>query len=480
MEAKSRKRGRCRSKSVVRSRKRKMSRSPVAPDGAASRFQNHPPMTTFEGYLRTENFLAGDEHGTLIRSLRSPLPTSFRVRSDQAHEELKDFIRQRSVEAYSIPGIKGAWQVYRESPAMKEWLTSKTISGEVSRQEFVSMIPVLLLQVTSHHRVLDLCASPGSKTTQAVDDMYAGGASPSGFCIANELNPKRAWILSHRCKALGERQRSLAVVVHNAARFPNAEAELHDRSKCSPRPYDRIICDVPCSGDGTLRKDLKAWKVWHPSFGISLHPLQVRIAKRGIALLKVGGIMTYSTCSFHPIENEAVVTALLKTGCVDILPTKLDGIAFRPGLSHWRVLDDELEEVCRGEDVVGYPDSLWPPSDREIAERLAHCVRMVPHDNDTGGFFIAVLKKLRDFDAPEKPIKIRKPIVTPTASHHKLYQRSSECQISEEDCVTVRRSPNGKRLFRLSPPLADHLMQRPGSDKLNIAYAGQGKTVDSQ
>jgi tRNA (cytosine34-C5)-methyltransferase len=81
---------------------------------------------------------------------------------------------------------------------------------------------------------------------------------------------------------------------------------------------------------------------------MKLHPLYVRIAKRGVTLLKIGGIMTYSTWSFHPIENEAVVVALLAAGCVEILPPKkLDdaGIIYRPGLQHWKVLDDELNEL---------------------------------------------------------------------------------------------------------------------------------------
>jgi tRNA (cytosine34-C5)-methyltransferase len=470
-----RKKRRSRSKSVVRSRKRRI-KSQTDPQTA------HPykttPATTFEDYLGTENFLPQDEHDRFLRCLRSPLPTSFRVRFDHVNDEFKKLVHRGEADAYPIPGIQGGWQLYGESPYIRQWLTRKTIAGQVSRQEFVSMIPVLLLQVEPQHRVLDLCASPGSKTTQAVDDMYTSNASPSGFCIANELDPKRAYILAHRCsKTLGARQRSLAICCHNAAKFPNVEAGLK-RSCSSLRPYDRIICDVPCSGDGTLRKDIKAWKAWHPSFGISLHPLQVRIAKRGIALLKIGGIMTYSTCSFHPVENEAVVAALLETGCVELIAPKLEGIVFRPGLAHWKVFDDDCQEVTQ-EESRNWPDSLWPPRDKPTAEALSRCVRMVPHDNDTGGFFIAILKKVREFSVRDSTcLKRKSPLVTPKASHHVLYPTSSESRsntehIQEQDRVKFKRSPRARRLFHLSASLAEHLVDRPGSHKLNLVYAGQ-------
>lgn len=75
--------------------------------------------------------------------------------------------------------------------------------------------------------------------------------------------------------------------------------------------FDRILCDVPCSGDGTTRKNPGVWKTWKPADGIGLHPLQLRILSRAIQMLKPGGRLVYSTCSYNPIENEAVVSAAL-------------------------------------------------------------------------------------------------------------------------------------------------------------------------
>ena len=75
--------------------------------------------------------------------------------------------------------------------------------------------------------------------------------------------------------------------------------------------YDKIVCDEPCSGDGTVRKNPTVWKNWSPGAGNSLHREQYGIARRGLELLKVGGEFAYSTCSMNPVENEAVIARLI-------------------------------------------------------------------------------------------------------------------------------------------------------------------------
>jgi 16S rRNA C967 or C1407 C5-methylase (RsmB/RsmF family) len=74
---------------------------------------------------------------------------------------------------------------------------------------------------------------------------------------------------------------------------------------CSQRfDFDRILCDVPCSGDGTLRKVPSIWKRWVAAQGNQLHTLQVQLAAKAVRLLRVGGRLVYSTCSLNPVENE--------------------------------------------------------------------------------------------------------------------------------------------------------------------------------
>eukprot|EP00971_Amphidinium_carterae_P155605 3085814-Amphidinium_carterae.1 len=76
--------------------------------------------------------------------------------------------------------------------------------------------------------------------------------------------------------------------------------------------YDRILADVPCSGDGTIRKNAQVWRSWGPREALALHSLQKQILLRALYLLAPGGVVVYSTCSLNPVENEAVVLAALR------------------------------------------------------------------------------------------------------------------------------------------------------------------------
>ena len=90
------------------------------------------------------------------------------------------------------------------------------------------------------------------------------------------------------------------------------QQKLRQRCFC-PLLYDRILCDVPCSGDGTMRKSPDKWPRWRPDRGISHHPTQLDILRRGMAMLRPGGRLVYSTCSLDPLQGEAVVAAALRS-----------------------------------------------------------------------------------------------------------------------------------------------------------------------
>ena len=76
--------------------------------------------------------------------------------------------------------------------------------------------------------------------------------------------------------------------------------------------FDRVLCDVPCSGDGTLRKQPNIWGKWNTSSSFGLHPLQIQIAERGLKLLKPGGLMVYSTCSMSPYGMSLICVLYLR------------------------------------------------------------------------------------------------------------------------------------------------------------------------
>ena len=496
---------RSRSKSLVRARKRRLLQQRPSQECIFTRTLRPPSL--FETYIKSQEYIHPNEYYDFFTTLRNPLPVCFRIRSPAASDEWerirRSFSKQDAESVVRVPVDPNAYQIPSYlmdcHPTLRRWIATSTSNGQVSRQEYVSMIPVHLLHIQSHHRVLDLCASPGSKTVQALDALYAscvrGDADiPSGFVMANELDTKRAYVLAHRTReALQERMVSMAVVTHNACRFPNVLTpckRVHTEQQ-TEKPFDRIICDVPCSGDGTLRKDIKVYKTWHPSYGMALHSLQLRIAKRGIALLKVGAYMTYSTCSFHPIENEAVVAALLSTGCVELVDAAellgasgLNGLKYRKGLSLWKVLNDECTVIKR--EAKEWPDTLWPPEDEDIAQSLKKCIRMVPQDNDTGGFFIALLKKVQDFDCRSGcMVRSKEAMVTPQMPFHKLYESSELQSGTNDNCRYFVRSQRSTlsskaKTFKLCPTLAEYLCDKQGSSKLNLVYAGHALPIPEE
>ena len=296
------KKKRSRSRSLVRARKRAQAEGPLLEQQQQAhdwqphhhhyhdhRYCTTPPtnplgtISCFQVFVEQQGLLDPSELASFWTALQRPLPTNFRIRSgldSVATREWYRLVHECRLDAWPIDGIAGAWQLQPNSggeiPAVRAWLARHTKTGAISRQELVSMLPVALLQIQAHHAVLDLCASPGSKTVQAVDDLYcsSGGIQssslPSGYVVANELNARRSHILAHRARqTLGNRHVSLAIVCHNATKFPNVQAPL---VRCGQQPttggttipsYDRIICDVPCSGDGVRFQNFLSWQLFY-------------------------------------------------------------------------------------------------------------------------------------------------------------------------------------------------------------------------
>ena len=163
------------------------------------------------------------------------------------------------------------------------------------------------MKIESNHTVLDMCASPGSKSIQILEALHANQERMNtGMLIANDVDSKRAFMLAHQTNKLN--LPALFVTNNDARHFPNMKQGSERRNF----KFDRILCDVPCSGDGTMRKNTGLWKNFHCHMGHQNHKLQLDILIRGLQMLKKDGRLVYSTCSFNPIENEAVVQAALK------------------------------------------------------------------------------------------------------------------------------------------------------------------------
>jgi NOL1/NOP2/fmu family ribosome biogenesis protein/23S rRNA U2552 (ribose-2'-O)-methylase RlmE/FtsJ len=160
-------------------------------------------------------------------------------------------------------------------------------------QEPSAMSAVPLLDPQPGETVLDLAAAPGGKSTQ-----IAGAMMGKGMLVTNEIHPARAKILAENVERMG----IAGAVVTNET--PDRLAERF------PRFFDRIMVDAPCSGEGMFRKDPEAMKVWSPDQVTVCARRQEDILEQAVKMLKPGGTIAYSTCTFSPEENEDVVREL--------------------------------------------------------------------------------------------------------------------------------------------------------------------------
>jgi 16S rRNA C967 or C1407 C5-methylase (RsmB/RsmF family) len=353
------------------------------------------------------------EFEQMISVYRTPLPNVFRLsskteESSRAEHELLEQIQKLGEQGivmseidslpvehgriYRLPLDKAVLRRDPKYQDFRSWLNLQTSLGRCHRQEFVSMIPPHFLGVEPGNSVLDTCAAPGSKTAQILEML-----GDSGLVVANDLDPRRCHALVHQLQRVGTMN---ALVVCDQAQFIDFRGHQ----------FDRVLCDVPCSGDGTLRKNPSAGAKWQVRGATALHGLQRAILRRGLELAKPGGIIVYSTCSMNPVEDEAVVNSvLLEIGdaieivdCGDRFPL----LKRHRGLKKWRVYDDLKTEGFAVSEEVPRDKKQWANdsmfSEPQV-EGLERCMRFYPHDADSGGFFVSVLRKLKDFERKSKP-----------------------------------------------------------------------------
>jgi len=359
-----------------------------------------------------------------VEALSRPLPLTFRLRhlssqQNQRHALVNELLSNHSHLVRPVIYDSTVYQSFCSTchkknvePALHKILMEASASGLIARQEIGSMLPVSALisggWLTKKSTVLDMCASPGSKTLQAFEI--------SKYIVANEIHPTRLEALKSAVERSGlKSSKGLTYTQFDASVFP-----------CQKR-FDVVIADVPCSGDGTVRKDPRALSLWNPHAATLLHSLQVRILEQALRVVKVEGMVSYSTCSFNPIENEAVVAAVLRkfSTAVEVVEwpdNSFPGLIRRSGVSDWLVADctssattgDENQEEETNPVVLRWYDSyndavnagmenvvetLWPPNSDETPNfRLHTCTRLWPQDQDTGGFFVSLLKKKRDIN----------------------------------------------------------------------------------
>src|SRR3989338_1350355 len=166
--------------------------------------------------------------------------------------------------------------------------------GYFYTQEAASMIPPIVLEPQENEIILDIAASPGSKTTQIAQYM-----NNTGILIANDYTSDRMKPLSINIQRCGIT--NTIITLMQGQWFYNSNIK-----------FDRILVDAPCSGTGTIRKSLKTLRIWNPNMVKRLSITQKQLIETAFNILKQDGTLVYSTCSLEPEENEGVIDFLLK------------------------------------------------------------------------------------------------------------------------------------------------------------------------
>jgi 16S rRNA C967 or C1407 C5-methylase (RsmB/RsmF family) len=381
----------------------------------------------------------GDHEWSLfIQACLCPLPLTFRCNApcQRVNEAIASRIEQLAAQVHPAVSPRRidwtdsnciAWRcpcscakVEQIAPELHSLVQQGGLNGSLYRQEEVSLVPVQLLQPQPGHSVLDMCASPGSKTSQILNSsafasIGGGGCGNEGVVVANDSNYDRCCLLAQH------HHPGLAVTHQDAQHWP-----LHLQLQSGRNVhfmFDRILCDVPCAGDGTMRKQPRTFlEKWNGVDSLDLHSLQLAILLRGLQLLQNGGRLVYSTCSMNPVENEAVVAEALRilgdALSISLLPTHrmLPAFKRRRGLLSWPVLDAagvvHATMPCDNDKLSSHAltSSMFAPANaRQL--RLQRCMRVYPHLQDTGGFFVAVFHKRDCAEAVFAP-PLQAPFVT--------------------------------------------------------------------
>lgn len=297
-----------------------------------------------EQFLNRMEKMLGKDYGLFLESYDQPKYQALRVNhlKDPGEEIRKraDFLGEE------VPWAQGGYYYKEESHPGKHPFHE---AGVYYIQEPSAMAPASILGALPGERVLDLCAAPGGKSTQIGSAMQG-----EGILVCNEIHPQRAKILSENIERMG---------IANALVCNHEPAYLADRF---PEYFDRILVDAPCSGEGMFRKNEDAAQQWSMENIEMCAARQRDILESAASMLKKGGCMVYSTCTFAPEEDEGTVDSFLKNHS----EFSLEQIRLYPGM-----------EPGRPEWVLGG------------SSELVKTVRLWPHKLKGEGHFMALLKK---------------------------------------------------------------------------------------
>ncbi|PSO76642.1 MAG: hypothetical protein BRC40_02935 [Cyanobacteria bacterium QH_8_48_120] len=301
-------------------------------------------VTTEPSFTRYLSLI--DDPEAFQACLARPLPTCIWANPlKTTPEAVAKFMQAQGVECESRPWHKN---VFRSRNWDKPGSTVGFAAGWYNVQEEISLTAARVLDPQPGECILDLCAAPGCKTVQ-----IASRIAGSGMVVANEVQIPRLAILQTMLNRMG----LLNTIVTN---------DDGGTIPLPPHSFDRVLVDAPCSGEGAMRKSRASWKEWNPQYSRQIASTQRKLLDRALQFVKPGGIVVYSTCTFAPEENEATIDAVLgDRGYVE--PAEIPALRAMPGLLQWK------QQSFRAD--------------------LVRAQRYFPHFNDTGGFFVARIRR---------------------------------------------------------------------------------------
>jgi NOL1/NOP2/sun family putative RNA methylase len=307
------------------------------------------PTQIFNSFERYRSIV--DDWDAFCESLSRPLPTCVwtnTLRTTAAR--LEEWMHDGDFSPVAVDWYPGAFRLAHDvSPGNR----LEYVGGLYHVQEEVSLIPPVLLDVRSDERVLDLCAAPGNKTAQ-----MAVAMQNRGTLVANDRSVGRLRAMRRTIDRLGVA--NVSVTAYDGANYPPESGA-----------FDKVLVDVPCSCEGTSRKKHpKNVEDTSAEYSNQLAGTQRALLRQAVRRCQVGGLIAYSTCTFAPEENELIIDDILEEMGADtlrLLPARVDGLRCSPGLTRW--------------------------GERRLSTQMTDAMRIWPHQNDTGGFFVALLEK---------------------------------------------------------------------------------------
>lgn len=300
------------------------------------------------GFEKRYMALCGDDYGKFIDYSLSFIKRSLRVNTLKIDiDTCKKRLEEKGWILEPIPWCKEGFWLSHTTGRRDIGNTEEHALGYIYIQEAASMLPPIALNPKPGDIVLDMCASPGSKSSQ-----MAAMMNNEGVLVCNDYNGIRA-------KPLGINMQRIGAT--------NVIVTLIGGQRIKGQRFDKVLVDAPCSGTGTIRTSLKTLRIWNEKSIKHLSTPQKQLLETGFNLLKSGGTLVYSTCSLEPEEDEGVVSFLLeKYPNAKTLPIDI--------------------EIKKGKVVTEFEGKTYN-------EGVKNSLRVWPQDNDTEGFFVCKIMK---------------------------------------------------------------------------------------